>query len=51
MWVLLDLENLQEIDRSALFYLMRGESRLFDLIACPKFVREWMSYEFSSRAA
>jgi hypothetical protein len=51
LWVLLDLENLQELDRAALLYLMRGEGQVFDLTSCPNFIREWMSYEFSSRAA
>jgi hypothetical protein len=51
LWVLLDLQNLQEIDRPALLYLMRGEGHAFDLIACPNFIREWMSHEFSRCAA
>jgi hypothetical protein len=46
LWVWLDLENLQEVDRAALLYLMRGEGYVFDLIACPNFIREWMSHEF-----
>ena len=45
LWVLLDLENLEEIDRAALLYLMRGEGCVFDLISCPNFVREWMTHE------
>jgi hypothetical protein len=45
LWVLLDLENLQEVDRAALLYLMRGEGYAFDVISCPKFIREWMSHE------
>lgn len=46
LWVLLDLENLEEMDRAALLYLMRGEGYAFDLISCPNFIREWMSHEF-----
>jgi hypothetical protein len=46
LWVLLDLENLEEVDRAALLYLMRGEDYAFDLISCPNFIREWMSHEF-----
>ena len=38
LWVLLDLENLQETDRAALLYLMRGEGHVFDLISCPNFI-------------
>jgi hypothetical protein len=45
LWVLLDLENLEEIDRPALLYLMRGEGCDFDLTACPAFIRDWMSHE------
>ncbi len=51
LWVMLDLENLEEVDRAALLYLMRGEGYAFDLVSCPNFIREWMSYEFSSRVA
>jgi hypothetical protein len=51
LWVLLDLENLEEMDRPALLYLMRGEGCVFDLISCPNFIREWMSHECSSRVA
>jgi len=45
LWVLLDLENLQEADRAAILYLMRGEGSAFDLLSCPNFIREWMSHE------
>lgn len=45
LWVLLDLENLQEVDRAALLYLMRGEGYAFDLTSCPNFIREWISHE------
>jgi hypothetical protein len=51
LWVLLDLHNLKEMDRAGLLYLMRGEGHLFELISCPNFIREWMSYEFSGRVA
>jgi hypothetical protein len=50
LWVLLDLANLEEMDRAALLYLMRGEGNAFDLISCPNIAREWMSHE-SLRAA
>ena len=45
LWVLLDLENLEEVDRAALLYLMRGEGCVFDLMSCPNFVRAWMIHE------
>ncbi|MCU1304632.1 MAG: hypothetical protein JWQ87_4916 [Candidatus Sulfotelmatobacter sp.] len=46
LWVLLDLQNLEKVDRAALLYLMRGEDYAFDLVSCPNFIREWMSHEF-----
>jgi hypothetical protein len=45
LWVLLDLANLEEMDRAALLYLMRGEGYVFELVSCPNFIREWMSHE------
>lgn len=42
---LLDLAHLEELDRAALLYLMRGEGRAFELILCPGFIRVWMSHE------
>jgi len=45
LWVLLDLNNLVEMDRAALLYLMRGEGYAFELVSCPNFIREWMSHE------
>jgi len=45
LWILLDLENLQEVDRPAPLYVMRGEGYAFDVISCPNFIREWMSHE------
>jgi hypothetical protein len=45
LWVVLDLANLEEVDRAGLLYLMRGENCVFDLISCPNFLREWMSHE------
>jgi hypothetical protein len=51
LWVLLDLENLENLDRAALLYLMRGEGYTFDLNSCPSFIREWMSHEFRHRVA
>jgi len=43
--VVLDLEQLEEIDRDALFFLMDGENREFGLVSCPNFIREWMAHE------
>jgi hypothetical protein len=51
LWPLLDLANLEELDRVALLYLAGGEGRDFGIIACPSFVREWMQYEKARCAA
>jgi hypothetical protein len=51
LWPLLDLGDLQELDRVALLYLLGGEGRDFGIVACPNFVREWMQYESVRRVA
>ncbi len=51
LWALLDLTHLEELDRAAVLSLMRGEGHGFGVLSCPKFVREWMSYELAFRAA
>jgi len=45
LWPLLNLSGLEELDRAALYYLMRGENRAFSIGACPNFVRELMERE------
>jgi len=39
LWALVDLKHVVELDRAALFYLIRGEGHEFALVACPQFVR------------
>jgi hypothetical protein len=51
LWPLLSLSALEELDRQALAYLMRGENRDFGIISCPNFVREWMEHEKGQAAA
>jgi len=51
LWALLDLTHLEEVDRAALLYLMRGEGRGFGVLSCPSFIRDWMSYESVPRFA
>jgi hypothetical protein len=51
LWPLLDLANLEELDRVALLYLVGGEGRDFGIVACPNFVREWMQREKTQCAA
>ncbi len=51
LWPLLDLANLNELDRVALMYLVGGEGRNFGIVACPNFIREWMQHEKEQRAA
>jgi hypothetical protein len=45
LWPLLSLSHLEELDRPALFYLIRGEECRFSLISCPSFIRERMDHE------
>lgn len=47
----LNLANLEELDRAALLYLVEGESRNFAIAACPNFVREWMDHERGQASA
>jgi hypothetical protein len=51
LWVVLNLEQLGDIDRAALLFLMGGENREFEIASCPRFVREWMSHESEHQAA
>jgi hypothetical protein len=51
LWPLLDMLQLQELDRVALGYLVGGEGRYFGIVACPDFVRERMLLERSRLAA
>jgi hypothetical protein len=51
LWPLLDLANLEELDRVALLYLVGGEGRDFGIVACPDFVRDWMQHEKQKCAA
>jgi hypothetical protein len=48
---LLNLSSLEELDRAALYYLMRGENRAFSIVSCPGFIREWMEHERERAAA
>jgi hypothetical protein len=51
LWPLLSLAQLEELDRSALFYLIDGENRRFGIISCPNFIRDWMDDERERAAA
>jgi len=51
LWPVLSLSHLQELDRAALFYLLRGENHTFAIASCPNFIREWMEHEKERRAA
>ena len=51
LWPLLSLAALEELDRSALFYLIDGENREFGIISCPGFIRDWMDHEKLRAAA
>ncbi len=51
LWPLLNLSDLEELDRAALFYLIDGENRHFGIVSCPDFIREWMHHESDQAAA
>ncbi len=51
LWPLLNVANLEELDRTALIYLIQGENREFSLDSCPSFIREWMDHERGQAAA
>jgi len=51
LWPVLNLSHLEELDRPAVFYLIDGESRDFEIAFCPHFVREWMDHERGQAAA
>ncbi len=51
LWPMLDMSELEELDRVTLAYLMGGEGRDFGILACPHFIREWMEHEKERRAA
>jgi hypothetical protein len=50
LWPVLNLSQLEELDRAAILYLEEGENRDFGIASCPNFIREWMGHE-SGRAA
>ena len=45
LWPQLSLAALEEIDRSALSYLIDGEGQSFGIVSCPEFIRERMQRE------
>ncbi|HUO26555.1 MAG TPA: hypothetical protein VMU61_12890 [Candidatus Aquilonibacter sp.] len=49
--VVLDLREVVEIDRAALFFLMEGEKNDFAIAECPDFIRGWMEHETSRKRA
>ena len=51
LWPLLNLSQLEELDRAALVYLLDGENRDFGIDSCPGFIREWMGHEKGRVAA
>jgi hypothetical protein len=51
LWPMLSLRRLEELDRTALFYLINGENRDFEIVSCPNFIREWMEHEKERSAA
>jgi len=51
LWPLLNLSQLEELDRSALFFLIDGENRDFGIVCCPRFILDWMEHERDRAAA
>jgi len=51
LWPLIDLANLEELDRAALCFLVEGESRDFGIVSCPDFIRNWIEHQRDSTAA
>jgi hypothetical protein len=51
LWPMLNLKDLVELDRAALFYLINGEGHDFGIAFRPNFIEEWMDHERSDRAA
>ena len=45
LWAVVDLQHVVELDRAALFYLIRGEGQNFALVACPDFIQQWLRHE------
>ena len=51
LWPVLNLANLEELDRAALCFLVEGESRDFGIASCPDFIRDWIDRERNGTAA
>jgi hypothetical protein len=51
LWPVLNLTLLEELDRPAVIYLVKGENREFGIVSCPSFIRAWMDHERDRAAA
>lgn len=51
LWPVLNISQLEELDRPALLYLTDGEDRDFSIMSCPNFVRDWINHERGRAAA
>ena len=51
LWPLLNLSQLEELDHTALAYLIDGENRQFGIVSCPGFIRDWINREKGTAAA
>ena len=51
LWAVVDLQHVVELDRAALFYLVRGEGHEFAVSACPDFIQQRMRHERQAAAA
>lgn len=44
LWPLLNLSQLEELDHTALAYLVDGENHHFGIVSCPVFIRDWINH-------
>jgi len=51
LWPLLNLSQLEEVDHTALSYLVEGENHQFGIVSCPVFIRDWINHGKNSAAA
>jgi hypothetical protein len=51
LWPVLNLAHLEELDGPAVFYLLEGENRDFEIAGCPSFVRDRIEHETGRAAA
>ena len=51
LWPMLNLSQLEELDHTALAYLIEGENQQFGIVSCPVFIRDSIDRGKHSAAA